>query len=188
MDDKKELITQEMTVGDIIQKFPQVTNTLLKYGLHCVGCHVAYWETIGDGARGHGMNDALVEKMIAECNDVAQKAQEDMSDGNPVHVTTFAIKKVRELMERNDTKGHLRIGVASGGCSGHSYEFKIDEAIDKEKDISFEKEGLTIVVDKESLEKLKGAHVDYVESFQGSGFKVDNPNSSESCGCGNSFA
>ncbi len=188
MDDKTVLISEDMTVGDIIQKHPQVTNTLLKYGLHCVGCHVAYWETIGDGARGHGMSDEMVAKMIAECNEVAGKAREDMNDGNPVHVTGFAIKKVRELMERNETSGNLRIAVVSGGCSGFSYEFKIDETIDSEKDVSFEKEGLTIVVDKESLEKLKDAHVDYVESFQGSGFKVDNPNSSSSCGCGNSFA
>ena len=50
-------IAREMTIGDVVKRFPQAAEVFLEYGLHCVGCHVSYWETIEEGARGHGMSE-----------------------------------------------------------------------------------------------------------------------------------
>ena len=57
----------------------------------------------------------------------------------------------------------------------------------KEDDVTVEEKGIKVFVDRKSMEKLDGSRVDYVEALQGAGFKIDNPNSTKSCGCGNSF-
>ncbi len=66
-------ITKDMTLGEVITKFPQTANIMLKYGLHCVGCHVAAWETIEQGAKGHGLTDAQVETMVSEMNSAVEE-------------------------------------------------------------------------------------------------------------------
>lgn len=58
-------ITKEMLIGDIVQKYPQGVETLLSHGMHCIGCHVAYWETIEQAAIAHGID---VNKLIKELN------------------------------------------------------------------------------------------------------------------------
>ena len=67
-----------------------------------------------------------------------------------------------------------------------SYEFSLDDEI-KSSDEVIEKGGLKVVIDSASMENLKGATVDYVETLQKSGFKVDNPNAHAVCSCGQSF-
>ncbi len=66
-----ENVTKEMTLGEVITKFPQTAEIMLKYGLHCVGCHVATSETIEQGAMAHGMDEAKLEEMLKEMNEVA---------------------------------------------------------------------------------------------------------------------
>ena len=66
-------ITKDMTLGEAITKFPQTANIMLKYGLHCVGCHVAAWETIEQGAKGHGLTDAQVKTMVSEMNSAVEE-------------------------------------------------------------------------------------------------------------------
>ena len=79
----------------------------------------------------------------------------------------------------------LRVGVRGGGCSGFQYQLAFDDQ--KDGDVVFEDHGLRILVDSPSLPYVRGAVVDYVESMQGAGFKVDNPNVVAACGCGSSF-
>jgi iron-sulfur cluster assembly protein len=79
----------------------------------------------------------------------------------------------------------LRVGVRGGGCSGFQYQLAFDEQ--RDGDIVFEDHGLKILVDKQSLSYVDGSQIDYVDSLQGAGFQVVNPNVTAACGCGSSF-
>lgn len=79
----------------------------------------------------------------------------------------------------------FRVRVDAGGCSGFTYEFTFDAP--RDGDVSFDCEGITVLVDTQSLPFLMGATIDYLDDFQQSGFVVQNPNSTASCGCGKSF-
>ena len=71
----EEKITKQMTLGDLVMKYPKAAKKLAKYGLHCVGCHVASFETIDQGAKAHGMKDAEIEKMIEDLNQTINQKQ-----------------------------------------------------------------------------------------------------------------
>jgi len=106
-------------------------------------------------------------------------------------VITFTEKgaeKVQEFLASQNTAvetAGLRVGVRGGGCSGFQYALAFDE--ERPGDEVFTDHGLRILVDSPSLPYVKGAIVDYVESMQGAGFKVENPNVIAACGCGSSF-
>ena len=104
-----------------------------------------------------------------------------------VTLTETAAGKLKDLLETDgqEEKG-LRIRVVPGGCSGYSYDMVFDSPGDS--DHTFESHGLKLLVDKESLDLLTGAEIDFQESFGQSGFTIKNPNASSSCGCGSSFA
>ena len=105
-----------------------------------------------------------------------------------VSFTETGAKKVREFLETQDADmslAGLRVGVRGGGCSGFQYALAFDT--ERAGDQVFEDHGLRLLVDEQSLPYVRGAIVDYVESLQGAGFKVDNPNVIAACGCGSSF-
>ncbi len=105
-----------------------------------------------------------------------------------ISVTSTAVTEVRKYMEENGTPGDagLRVGVLPGGCSGFQYGLNIeDEAA--EDDLIVEIEGLKLFIDPFSMQYLDGVEIDYVTTFQGSGFTFNNPNASGGCGCGSSF-
>ena len=102
--------------------------------------------------------------------------------------TDKGAEKVHEFLASQNadvqTSG-LRVGVRGGGCSGFQYALAFDT--ERAGDQVFEDRGLRLLVDEQSLPYVRGAIVDYVESLQGAGFKVDNPNVIAACGCGSSF-
>jgi iron-sulfur cluster assembly protein len=106
--------------------------------------------------------------------------------GNVVSLTAAAASKIRELMAQETDVSVLRVAIEGGGCSGFQYGLGFDHAA-QEGDLQFEQEGVTVVVDPFSAPYLTGATVDYLETIQESGFKIDNPNAVSSCGCGHSF-
>ncbi len=97
-------------------------------------------------------------------------------------------EKVHEFLasqEADVSMAGLRVGVRGGGCSGFQYQLAFDEQ--REQDAVFESHGLKLLVDRESLPYVSGSTIDYEESLQGAGFKVNNPNVVAACGCGSSF-
>lgn len=74
---KKEKITRGMTLGEIIKEYPETVEVMLKRGLHCVGCHIAAWETLEQGAKAHGMSDKDIESMLKEMNGVVKNIKEE---------------------------------------------------------------------------------------------------------------
>ncbi|MCE2496181.1 MAG: iron-sulfur cluster assembly accessory protein [Flavobacteriales bacterium] len=107
-----------------------------------------------------------------------------------IQVSDTAKDKLIQLMaEEGSTveNSYLRVGVTSGGCSGLSYELKIDRNM-SETDKMFEDKGIKIVVEKKSFLYLVGTTLEYSGGLNGKGFFFNNPNASRTCGCGESFA
>ena len=105
-----------------------------------------------------------------------------------VLATESAVRKLKELKEAESTDdSFLRMGVKPGGCSGYSYEMFFDTE-EFDGDVVEEYGDVNIVVDAQSLEHIKGSTLDYREGLMETGFSIDNPNVSRTCGCGNSFS
>src|SRR5512135_2442407 len=103
-----------------------------------------------------------------------------------VSLTPAAAAKITALMAEETDVSVLRVAIEGGGCSGFQYGLGFDRGA-QEGDVEFEGEGVKVVVDPFSAPYLGGAVVDYLETIQESGFKIDNPNAVSSCGCGHSF-
>ena len=104
-----------------------------------------------------------------------------------VTLTPTASEKARLLMQREGREGFaLRLKVVGGGCSGLQYQLMFDDEIG-DLDQEEEYDGLKVVVDPKSAVYLVGTTIDYVDDLNRSGFKIENPNASNTCGCGESF-
>jgi iron-sulfur cluster assembly protein len=105
-----------------------------------------------------------------------------------IEITDRGAEKVHEFLtaqQADVSLAGLRVGVRGGGCSGFQYQLAFDEQ--RDSDVVFESHGLKLLVDRESLQFVSGSTIDYEESLQGAGFKVNNPNVVAACGCGSSF-
>jgi iron-sulfur cluster assembly protein len=104
-----------------------------------------------------------------------------------VTLTPVAAAKVKELLaeEPDGESLVLRVAIQGGGCSGFQYGLGFDTAA--EGDVELEVEGVQVVVDPFSAPYLRGTTIDFLNTIQESGFKIDNPNAVSSCGCGHSF-
>ncbi len=110
------------------------------------------------------------------------------SDKVLVTVTEAAAAELQRAMEAQDKQDMaLRIAVFPGGCAGMQYGLSLDSE-GQPGDEEFVSGGIRLVVGRQDLPLVEGMQVDYVQSVSGSGFKVENPNASESCGCGSSFS
>ena len=103
-----------------------------------------------------------------------------------ITVTDSAFQQLEALVrERGEPGKGLRIFVESGGCAGMQYAMSLDAP--HAGDEVFEKDGVKVLVDAESLGFLRGSTVDYSDDLAGAGFRIHNPNAVRSCGCGTSF-
>ena len=100
-----------------------------------------------------------------------------------IKFTDKALKQIDNLLAKKDKGSFFRIAIKGGGCSGFQYEFTFDKT-KQDDDLNYQ----NILIDKTSADLLKGSEVDYVNEIIGSQFKISNPQSKSSCGCGVSFA
>ena len=94
-----------------------------------------------------------------------------------IEITDRGAEKVHEFLSAQQADigvAGLRVGVRGGGCSGFQYALAFDEQ--RDEDTVFEDKGIRLLVDRPSLPYVKGSVIDFVDSLQGAGFKVDNPN------------
>jgi iron-sulfur cluster assembly accessory protein len=115
-------------------------------------------------------------------------AEVRIGDERLIKVTPRAAQKVAALLQRQGRPaGVLRIAVVGGGCSGLQYKMELQEQ-PAPRDFLVETGGVRVVVDPKSALYVTGSELDYVDALQDGGFKVKNPNASNSCSCGESFS
>ena len=106
-----------------------------------------------------------------------------------IEVTPAAAQQIKRLLSEDgklETHG-LRMKVIGGGCSGLQYQLSFDDAV-RDIDTEVEHDGVRVIVDEKSALYLVGSVLGFVDTLQESGFKIENPNASNTCGCGQSFA
>lgn len=118
-------------------------------------------------------------------------APDGITDGT-LYITNTALDHLRFLKQQEAKKSPngdllLRISVLSGGCSGFQYKFDFEPS-QKEDDLLFIHEDISIITDDISFDLLKNVTLDYVTELIGAAFTLRNPNVESSCGCGNSFS
>lgn len=113
---------------------------------------------------------------------------ETFAGDQTVSLTERAARQVRKIISEEDLEDnlYLRVAVEGGGCSGLSYKLGLDHRT--EEDEIIESQGIEILVDPRHMMYLEGISIDYPDGLDARGFTFDNPNASESCGCGSSFA
>ena len=100
-----------------------------------------------------------------------------------INFSEKAVEKINQLLAKKPQGTFFRIAVNGGGCSGFKYDFSFDNKIEAD-----DLKQNNIVVDKSSLNLLKGSLVDFSEELIGNSFKISNPKTKSSCGCGISFS
>jgi iron-sulfur cluster assembly accessory protein len=103
-----------------------------------------------------------------------------------IALSPSAAVRVAAIALRQGKPAILRLSVEGGGCAGFQYRFGLADTADAD-DTRAEQDGVTLVVDPVSLDLVRGATVDFVESLGGAAFQVTNPNAASGCGCGTSF-
>ena len=103
-----------------------------------------------------------------------------------ITLTEAAAKHVAKFLENRGKGVALRLGVKTSGCSGMAYMLEFADELE-EDDVVFEDHGVKVVIDPKSLVYLDGTEVDFVKEGLNEGFKFNNPNVKDACGCGESF-
>lgn len=112
-----------------------------------------------------------------------------------IEISQAAAKEIARIkLTHHKPNSKLRLKVEQGGCSGLFYCLKLDSSSvpnisqENQQDYCFESNGVDIVIDSQSYTYLDGIKLDYAEDLMGGGFRFQNPNASNTCGCGISFA
>lgn len=131
---------------------------------------------------------SLIDDDDEETTAAAPETVAKKTDQKPVNLTERAARQVREIKKKEslDDELYLRVAVEGGGCSGLSYKLGFDIKTDEDEVV--ESQGMEIVINPKHLMYLEGIVIDYPDGLDARGFTFDNPNASESCGCGSSFA
>lgn len=106
----------------------------------------------------------------------------------PISLTEGALKQLSQIKQQQNIPEHygLRVGVKGGGCSGFTYVLGFDEP--KEKDDIHNINGVKVLMQKAHAIYLMGMEIDFVDGLNNRGFSFNNPNASDTCGCGTSFS
>ena len=99
---EEKLITKEMTIGDIVRKYPSAAAVMMEYGLHCIGCHVAEWESLEQGCKSHGINKEELDKMLEDLN------SPEVIEGKIVFDKKEAIEETMEEKQQDSKKGFFK--------------------------------------------------------------------------------
>lgn len=105
-----------------------------------------------------------------------------------IHLSPAAVAEVNRIKSKHPNPEALfRLGIQSGGCADWYYTLELDEAIEAQDQV-VTCDGIQLVMNTDTAKYLDGLHLDYTEDLMGGGFRFNNPNAANSCGCGNSFS
>jgi iron-sulfur cluster assembly protein len=126
--------------------------------------------------------------MNAPAKSAPPNAAESSAERKGLNISQGAVDFARAKLEKRGTpEAAVRLGIKGGGCSGFSYVIQFEDDAPRERDRTYELDGVRFIVDKKSLVYLAGALLDYEKTLMFQGFKFRNPNEAASCGCGHSF-
>ena len=141
----------------------------------------------GGGARPADAAGAAAAEMTAAAVSTDPVPKITAASDDPVTLTEIAATEVRRLLAAETEPGRgLRLGVAGGGCSGLTYKVEFDRR--RDGDIVVTHDGFDVYMDRKSAIYLRGITVDHQPGLTGRGFQFRNPNATNTCGCGESFA
>jgi iron-sulfur cluster assembly protein len=103
-----------------------------------------------------------------------------------ITLTETAARHVANHLHKRGKGVGLRLGVRTSGCSGLAYKLEFVDEL-KPEDLRFESHGVTVIVDPKSLPYLDGTELDFAREGLNEGFRFNNPNVKDACGCGESF-
>ena len=103
-----------------------------------------------------------------------------------ITLTAAAAERIKSFLDNRGKGVGLRLGVKTTGCSGMAYIIEFADEIDSDDSV-FEDKGVKVLIDPKSLIYLDGTEVDFTKEGLNEGFKFNNPNVKDSCGCGESF-
>jgi iron-sulfur cluster assembly accessory protein len=161
---KKEPITKDMTIGEVIDAYPITAEILLNQGVHCIGCGARFMETIEQGLSGHGIPAKKIGKIVSELNKAAKII---------ITVTPKAAKKLKEILKKEKKSGYCLRVQAVKGKSGHTYGLDFEKTR-KKGDTAIKAHGLTLLIAAKSLPKVKGAKIDFIDGPE-PGFSIKGP-------------
>jgi len=99
---KDRLITEDMTIGNIVKDYPSAATVMMEYGLHCIGCHVAEWETLEQGCKAHGISKEEMDKMLDDLN------SPEVIEGKIIFDEKEAIEETQEEKSESAKKGFFK--------------------------------------------------------------------------------
>ncbi len=180
-------VSPDMTIEEIFSTFPHKSQALAQemqnFGLHCVGCHAATWETLEAGVLGHGRTHEELASLVDKLNAILN---ETTSNPQSIEMSEFAAQKYMEILDKENKQGWgIRFAEKPSGCNGFEYVLDFSKEPNADDEIVYS-HGIEIHIHKDSLPRLLGSYIDYIDGLQGAGFKISNPNVRSSCSCGSS--
>lgn len=177
----------DMTIGDVVDKFPETAEVMLGYGLHCVGCAVNPYETVEQGAMGHGMSKETIDQMLADINLAVTKQPEYPLNPEGITLSPRAIETLDVIAESENKMGFGLMVKANEVNGGLDYELDlVEKPTADQKTLHWE--GFDLFIDEKSLAAMNPSLIDYVKMEGGEGFKVTSLKPAEakkeSGGCG----
>lgn len=175
-------VTRDMTIGNIVEKYPQTAEVLLGFGLQCVGCAVNPYETLEQGAVGHGMSEESLQTLLEEVNLVVTK--KPSYELNPAGITLSpnAIDTLQAMIEADGKEGFgLKVEATK---TGDALDYYLDLVAEPEgEERAMEWEGVTMFVSPATLELMNPSVIDYQVLPTGEGFKIVSLKEEELCPC-----
>ncbi len=187
-------INKDWTIAEIFRLFPdkidELSEVMMNYGLHCVGCEVNSYESLEQGCLGHGFDKEVVKELVDSLNKVASK---DKNEEAIVTLTDSAKRRLVEILNKKSRevgrKVFLRINCTSGGESDSSccqtlYSLSFEkEPKEDDSSILMEDSSITAIVKKSDIGRIDGIEVDYFDNGEMKGFRISNNKLISGCGC-----
>ncbi|MBM3229716.1 DUF1858 domain-containing protein [Candidatus Parvarchaeota archaeon] len=185
----KSYVTADTPIGEIASNYIKPLEVMLSYGLHCIGCGVSAFETIGQGAASHGMDEQTVERLICDINKAIEMEVKENKErkktngkkedgcgcssddqGKVVEMSPAAIEKLKEYMEKEGKVGWgIRLTAMKNDLGQYDYELDFEKKAGKEDEVVkiYGYGGLDLFFESRLHDIVKGIQIDYKKNAAG---------------------